>query len=1052
VAGLLVKEPARRLDSAAELWERLHRLEEELGPWREPSKPVLPQRRQVTLVSCRLAGLRGLVASLDPEDSGELQSEFHRFCSQVLQRHHGSMTLSVAEEVLACFGYPLAREEDAERAVRAGLQLVSDFAQVLPQLARLGLAIQVGIHTDVVGFDAVPPELRGRMPALQGAAPRVASALARQTAPGGVGLSGSAWALVRGAFEAECLGSRALEGLPEGQEVELWQVRGERKAASRFERTLVAGSLTPLVGRERELERLKGAWAQARAGKGACLLLSGEAGIGKSRLIQELCDPVAPGSSLLRAQCWPSFTNSAFRPILELLGRQVPSLHGEELSMLAALEQQTERKRKVLGLLLEEFLRMARERPVLLVVEDLHWADPSTLELLSLLGERVEEVSLFLLLSARTEFQPPWRHSPRLHRLVLERLSVESTAALVKEVVGDRHLPEETVRQLVARTDGIPLFVEELTRMVLERAPAESLRLIPVTLQELLLARLDALPAHQKALAQLCAVVGRTFRQALLSRLLAWDESSLRKELVGLLSSGLLRREQDEAGVAYQFRHALFQEAAYQSLPRSLRRQHHQRVAQTLVEHFPETAEQQPEVLAHHYIEAGAPAQAIRYSVRAAEHAILQSGGLEAIAQLKGALKLLRRLPDSEALLHEEMQLLNALGILLMEIQGYGSPEVEQTYARALELFRQKGEALPQLDLLWLGLGSYFTLGGKFALAEELVEQLFALAHRRQDSVLLIHASRMLGWILLHRGECTRALKEFEQLRHLTASPEESRWGLTEKLWVYVEVDDQVAFCVLYMVCGQLQRAARNERELQSTLRELSHATTLAYGMLGLAMTCQLRRDARGALRWSERAAPVAAGPQFHPMVALAQGVHGWSLVKGGQVSQGLELLRSSCARLERLSARSFLPYFLGLLGESCLGVGRLQEGWVAVREGLRVAEETGARLYKAELQRLRGELLWRAGKREPARHSFLRALVVARRQGALLLELRATVSLGRVLRELGRPGVVRRRLERLLGRFDPGVELVDLQEARALLSSFAGTESPPPSPTSHPG
>ncbi|MFY0523636.1 protein kinase domain-containing protein [Archangium gephyra] len=764
VAALLAKAPERRPGSAAELREWLLRLEEALGPWHETPKLMAPQRRQVTLVSCGLVVPSETRERLDPEELSELQAAFQRWCAEVIQRYGGAIALSVGDEVLACFGHPTAREDDSERAVRAGLHLSRERPTEGPWLAHPGLAVAVGIHTDAVVFDALPSGELGRMPTLQGEAPRMAATLARRAGPGAVVLGGTTWKLVRGTFETEPLGPHPGAA---------YRVLRERQAVSRFERALAAGGVSPLVGREHELERLLELWARAGQGQGACVLLSGEAGIGKSRLIQELRERVSPEPShILFCQCWASFRNSAFHPIIGLLRRLGPLPEcSTELSVLlaspdesdssavlAAMERQKERKRQVLEALRRLFSRMAEERPVLLVIEDLHWADPSTLELLGLLCDGTTRARLLAVLSARPEFHPPWPPSPGFHRLGLDRLPAESAAVLVREVDRGTSLPEETVQQLVAKTDGIPLFVEEMTRMVLERSLPAPLSTIPTTLHELLLSRLDALPPKQKALAQLCAVVGRGFSHSLISHLMARDEALLREDLQGLVSAGLLEWRREEPGESeYQFRHALLQEAAYQSLPRSLRRQHHRRVAQALVEGFQDVAEARPEVLAHHYTEAGEAEPAILYWERAARLALLRSADLEAISHLKQALTLSRSLPDGAMRAEEEMRLLTGLGILLMNRQEYGSPDLEQTYARALELFRQRGDALPTLELLWMGLSTYFFWGARFEEAHELAGQILALGRQRMHLRVLAKGYRLLASISLYEGEARKS-------------------------------------------------------------------------------------------------------------------------------------------------------------------------------------------------------------------------------------------------------------------------------------------------------
>ncbi|QRN93704.1 protein kinase [Archangium violaceum] len=1065
VAALLVKEPARRLGSASELRTWLRRLEDSLGPWRETPKFVPPQRRQVTLVSCTLVTSSSNEGWLDPEDASERHAAFHRRCADIIQRYEGAIALSIGEEMLACFGYPTAREDDSERAVRAGLQLTRAFQEESRHLDHPGLAVRVGIHTDEVVFDALSLDGQGRLPALQGEAPRVAASLSRQAGASTVLLSGTTWRLVRGAFESEPI------GLPP---VETYRVLRERGVASRFERALVAGGLSPLVGRDCELERLRGFWTRARDGVGACLLLSGEAGIGKSRLIQELWERVSPESSYrLRCQCWWQFRNSAFSPLIELLRcffqfgsdalqRQKPSEVDARLmalgvppklwreisvllaapctgddSCLAALENQKECKRMVLDALRLLFLRMAEERPVLLVVEDLHWADPSTLELLGLLSEHISKARLLVVLSARPEFQPSWPPHLGFHPIVLDRLSSESTVALVRGLARGRSLPEETVSQLVAKTDGIPLFVEEMTRLVLEREPGGHLPPIPVTLRELLLSRLDALPPRQKALAQLCAVVGRGFSHALISQLLARDEALLQEDLAGLVSAGLLQRSWEEpGGDAYQFRHALIQEAAYQSLPRSSRRQHHRRVAQALVERFQDVVSARPEVLAHHYTEAGEYAVALPHWERAAQMAIVRSASLEALSHTQQALALLRHLPDRRAYQGDELRLLNSLGILLMDIKGYGSPEVERTYARVLELFRQMGDVVPQLELLWMGLGAYFSMTGRFDRMQELAEQLLLLGQRRKSPELIAQGYRMFSTLCFQKGELDRALDYREQVTWLMSSRSALNGVLDEKLWSTERVDDLVIQSFVYVLRIQPLESQQCMNELLALARGRGHPVNRVCALIHAAGIHQLHGDARGTLRLSEEGLGLASGIWLQPLVAGGRALRGWALTRLGRTREGLEAMRSGIDQLKELGSKAFMHYFLGLLADVYLELGRVEEGLSAVEAGLRISEETGARFFEAELHRIHGELLRADGREAEARCCLLRALAVARRQRASLFELRATLALARQP-DMAHPEAAPRRLARLCGRFAPDLDVKELHEARLLLEQL---------------
>ncbi|OJT26552.1 hypothetical protein BO221_00460 [Archangium sp. Cb G35] len=1072
VSALLAKEPGRRLGSASELRARLLRVEESLGPWRELPALVAPQRRQVTLVSCGLVIPSGDRERLDPEDTGELQAAFQRWCAEVFHRYDGVLALSVGDEVLACFGYPTAREDDSERAVRAGLQLARERPTQGPWASHPGLTVEVGIHTEAVVFDALASEGLGPLPTMQGGAPRVAAGLARRAGPGGVLLSATTWTLVRGAFETEPPGPH-----PE----EAYRVVRERRAVSRFERALSAGGLTPLVGREHELECLWGLWERAR---GSTVLLSGEAGMGKSRLVQELRERVSPESShLLVGQCWAPLHQSAFHPVVELLrrffqlgpeglsqpgmravearleGLGVPREHGQQIfpllaspeamgpsALLKALQHQKERKRKVLEALKLLFLRVAGERPVLCVIEDLHWADPSTLELLGLLKEDVAAAGFLLVLTARPGFQPSWPSGPGFHRLVLDRLPAESAAALVREAAHGTHLPEETVQQLVAKTDGIPLFVEEMTRMVLERSFTGTLSTIPVTLHELLLARLDALPPRRKTLAQLCAVAGREFIRPLLVRLLARDEATLREDLQGLVSAGLLQRKGEESGVeAYQFRHALIQEAAYQSLPRGLRRQHHQRVAQALVEGFQDMVDTRPEVLAHHYTEAGESALAIHQWELAAKLALHRSASLEAGSHLTQALTLVRSLPAGAKRAEVEMRLLSNLGTLLMRTQGYGSPEVARAYTRAVELLQEDGDALPAL-VLSMGVSAYFIESARFENAYALTHRLLELGQRQREPRLMAQGYRLLSILCFYEGALDKALEHREQAVRLMEPRPAAPRALKDSISVDEWMDDLSIPCFVHLLQARPELSQRFSQEMLELIRGPGPSARGA-ALVFLSAACQLRGEVACALRWAEEGMAVATGMVFQPLLAFTGALRGWALCKLGQTREGAEALLHGMELMRELGARVLLPYYLYLLADVCVLLGRVEQGLAAAGEALALIEETGVRVFEAELHRLQGALLRMAGREGDAMRSLLRAAVVAHRQRAWLFELRARVALARQLRDTGHPEAARRGLERMCGRVAPDLELAELQEARALLGSLRPTPGSPPHP-----
>ncbi|HYH94466.1 protein kinase domain-containing protein [Hyalangium sp.] len=773
----LAKEPDKRLLSAQELREELRELEEHLQPGRGVQRSVAPQRRQVTLVSCRVAGLSALAGHLDPEEFGELEATFHRVASEIIQRHGGSITLCIGDEVLACFGYPVVKEGDSECAVRAGLVLPQAVHQALRARPPPGpppqLAVQVGIDTDLVVLDDNLPELRGRTPTIQGEAPRIAAWLGRQAGPDQVVLGPSTYSLVKRAFDTVPLGARAFD---ERRTLEVHRVLRSRVSVIRFERMLAGdGKLSPLVGRERELGQLLDAWRRAREGQGNYVLVSGEAGIGKSRLLQELRERVLPEKPLLlRLQCWSQFSTSALHPVIEMLQRlwlrperspqenlralepwlEERGLTPVQVGLLASLVElpvaedsphlrltPQRQKEETMAALVALRVHQEWERPMLVVVEDLHWADPSTLQLLSFLLEFVDRLRVLLVLSARPEFRPPWGQHPRFQLIALERLSAACAERLVKEVARGQRLPDKVVTQLVARTDGIPLFVEEMTRVIMEGGVAAA---IPLTLHELLLARLDALPRRQKQLAQLCAVVGRSFSQALLVILTGLVGTALRRDLAGLVAAGLLQPWDEEAAPGYQFRHALIQEAALQSLPRSSRRQYHQRIAQALEERTVKPAG----ILAYHYLAGNDEAKGLEYTLIAARTAKRQYANDEAIHHYHRALEVLsasERLP-STAVLEDTRQVTLELAQTLLQ-SGH--------YTAAIQMFEQRLEDEHADDVraeIHVGLGRAFQEKGESGRAiQELERALELMGHAapRTRAAVVVRTAVHLGLHLL---------------------------------------------------------------------------------------------------------------------------------------------------------------------------------------------------------------------------------------------------------------------------------------------------------------
>ena len=643
------------------------------------------ERRQLTVLFCDLVDSTALAGQLDPEDLREVIRAYQAACATVIEPLEGHIAQYLGDGLLVYFGYPQAHEDDAQRAVQAGLGMVAAVQALNTQLAQrhgVRIAVRIGIHTGVVVVGEMGGGSRQEQLAL-GDTPNLAARLQGLAAPDTVVLSAATFRLVQGYFTYQDLGAHTLRGV--SASVQVYRILGESGVQSRLE-AVVPSRLTPLVGREEEVALLQQRWEQARAGQGQVVLLSGEAGIGKSRLVQVLKDHVAHEPHARIEWRGSSYhQQSALYPVIAHLHRllqwredETPQekLHTLETTLAAsglalpeavpllaallslplpahypALTLTPQRQRqKTLETLLTWLSAEARRQPVLVIVEDLHWIDPSTLELLSLLIDQVASARLCLVLTARPEFRSPWTMVAHLTALTLRRFAPAQVTRLASHVAGDKTLPPAVLEEVVRKTDGVPLFVEELTKVVLESGllqeqedryglagPLPPLA-IPATLHDALMARLDRLAAA-KLVAQLGAVIGRTFAYDLVQAVAPLDAATLQGALAQLVEAELVAQRGMPPQAVYTFKHALIQDAAYQSLLRSTRQQYHHRIAQVLEERFPETSEEQPELLAHHYTQAGLHEPAVEYWYKAGQRAVERSAHREAISHLHKGLE-----------------------------------------------------------------------------------------------------------------------------------------------------------------------------------------------------------------------------------------------------------------------------------------------------------------------------------------------------------------------------------------------------------------------------
>jgi predicted ATPase len=817
-------------------------------------------------------------------------------------------------------------------------------------------------------------------------------------------------------------------------------------------------------------------------GIGQVVLLSGEAGIGKSRLVQVLTEQVAtePQAWLTPCQCSPYHQNTALYPMIDLLERmalrferedspqqKLRKLEGflvqyglplaEAVPLFAALlslpltadyaplpvppEQQ---KQQILQSLLTILLRIAAQQPVLFVMEDLHWVDPTTLELLTLLVDQGPTARILALWTFRPDFSPPWTGRAHLTQVTLPRLPRPQATAMADRVARGKTLPAEVVEQVVAKTDGVPLFVEELTKMVLESGllqeregrydltgPLPPLA-IPATLHDSLMARLDRLAAV-KSLAQLGATLGREFAYELLHAVAPWDEATVQRGLQQLVEAEFLYQQGLPPQATYRFKHALIQDAAYQSLLRSTRQQYHQRIVQVLEARFPTLCATQPEVLAHHCTEAGLHVQALGYWQQAGQQAIERSAHLEAVSHLRRGLEVLATLPETSERLHQEMALQLTLGPALMATRGYGAPEVGHTYARAHALCQHSGTPQQQFQALW-GLWRFHVVGQAVMQARPLAEQLFALAQQAGDPTFLLAAHNAVGITLFYLGEFTPALASLEAAMALYDPAQHRalafRYGQDPGVICY-------AFAAL-----TLWMLGYPDQSLQRSQAALAHAQdpfSCAYALFWTALPPQFCGRRQTVSAQAETAVALSTEQQFALWKAGAMMLQGWAQAHQGHAEAGLAQVRRGLTHWRATGAQRPQPYLLALLAETYQGSGHVHEGLTVIAEALAEAERYGERWWEAELQRLKGTLLLaqRPRQESEAEACFHQAITLAAGQQARSLELRAAVSLGRLWQHQGQHARARQLVAPRYTWFTEGFETVDITEAKHLLEEL---------------
>jgi class 3 adenylate cyclase/tetratricopeptide (TPR) repeat protein len=1043
---------------------------------------------------CDLVGSTEIATQLDPEEWREVVAGYHRAATEAITQFGGYIAQYLGDGVMAYFGWPEAHDNNAERALRAGLAIIDAVTKLNEHNGRQKLSTRVGIDSGAVVVGAGI----GSKTDIFGDTPNIAARVQAAALPDTVMITAGTHRLISGLFVVEDRGKQRLKGIR--QPFQLYRVIRPSDVQGRLQAVAAAHALTPFIGRDDELRLLMNRWERALEGEPQMVLISGEGGIGKSRLVQRFHQQIAG-----RPYYWvegvasPFFQNTPFYPVAGVvreLQAQYPNVPGQVsgtarhqeygtrtrpsgtggsnghsgsgafsgkdeqtqlASQLSVIKLNSSRelavamvalslsepaehtlspppKRWLLSTLVEWLLGVAQVVPLVIAIEDLHWADPSTLELLQLPAEQAASAPLMLLCTARPEFRAKW--PPRMHdtQITLGPLSMHNARTLVLLVIEQKTLAEETIRTVVERTGGVPLFIEELTRALLESDKVELAgREIPATLHDSLIARLDRLGAARETL-QVGAVLGLEFTYKLLLAATHLHEDELQRHLLALTDAELLYVRGLLPDATYHFKHALIRDAAYEALLRSRRRELHAHIAETIEKSFPEQSAAHPEILAYHYTEAGLVAQAVRYWREAGRSANARSAYAEAISHFNSGLELVKSLPETPERTSEELRLQIALTEPLTATKGFSAPEVEKACSRAFELCQQIGET-PQLFAALGSLYSVYANRGDFQKSLELAHEMLRLAENQQEPLLLLWAHYCLGHTLSLRGELEAGRAHIEQSILLYDFEHSREYGFVQDPGATGLAGLANLLCLL----GYPDQALEKSLKALAHARKLSQPFTLAW-VLGSVGAMHARRGEfqEAELLWTEQ---VELCTEHNFPSLLASGIAGraMAMVEQGRGQEVISRIRSGLEPLPAAHAPPEQSAYLLRLAYAYRRLGWSKEGLAVVVQALKLLKQTSIP-ESADLYYLKGEMLLMedSSNRSEPEQCFRAAIQIARTQGAKTKELEATTSLARLIAGEGRRDEARAMLAEIYNWFTEGFDLSDLKQAKALLDELS--------------
>ena len=1040
------------------------------------------ERRQLSVVFSDIIGSTALSELLDPEELWAIIHDYQAACSKVIGLYEGYLAKYLGDGILAYFGYPDAHEDDARRSIQAGLGIIEAMGAIRERFLRetgVQIDVRVGIHTGLVVVGDMDKKDILESNAIVGNAPNLAARIQSAAEPNSLVISAETYKLTRGYFEVVDLGTHEFKGISQG--VQLYRIVHESTARNRLDAAF--GNLTPLAGRDEEIQTVIGSWHRAEEGSGQLVLLGGEAGVGKSRIVLSLKERASnePDSWLTELRCSPYHQNSSFYPVIDFLERvalrferedspveKLLKIEGfvlqyglrseEAVPLLATLLSvplndqyrplaftPQRLKQKTIETLIAILTERATRQPVLFIVEDIHWIDPSTLELLDQLILEVGKKKILIFLTYRPQFIPHWQPQENITKIDLSTLSKKNAAEIIRRVAGDKDLPQEVIEHIITKTSGIPLFLEELTKMMLESqmlvekngkyelsAPLETLG-IPTTLQDSLTARLDRMKGA-KVVAQLGAAIGREFSYEMLDAIPGPHHIQLRPQLDRLVQAGILFQKGTEPKESYTFKHALIQDSAYSSLLKSSRRNYHQQIAETLETKFTEISETRPELLAHHYTEAQQIQKAVQYWLTAGVRSLQQSANMEAISHLRRGLALIEQLPDPLLKAPFELQLHSALGPALLATQGFAGGEVALTYERASELSTQLGDG-PHLFLPLSGQWIYNEVAGKLKRSYNLANKMKNLATTLNDSSMLVEAYRSLGTSQLWRGECHESLENLTKAINLY-NPAEHYMNA----YLYGQDTRVAAYCssaFTHWLLGFPEKAVNAYETAIDLAETLRHPFSVGWGYGHRHTITMHNGNYEDTVKNTNLTIKFCTEQAYPYWIFSALIQQGWALTFLGK-KEGIPLIEQGLGGWDMVGAVLHKADMQLYYAEALHFTGQFQRALELVESAMEIAVSINQGVGVSEYHRLKGNCLGALKRYDEAEVSLKYAIHYAHSLDIRSLELKAAASLYELLRDVSKEEEGREILQSSLSFFTEGENMDYIKRARKLLRTSA--------------